>query len=423
MKVKSVPIEDIEIGERFRDDYGNLEELAESIKEFGLIQPISITQDYVLLAGGRRLQAAILAGLTSIPCVIHKTTEEVDNRELELQENIARKDFTWTERANLERKIFDLRKEKNPNWTQRDQVEEFGGAKGSVSRRLQLAEIISAVPELADSATEDEAWKKYQKLQELIITEEMDKDGEVQYGDAIKHADGHYKIGDAIEGLRKVGGEVVSFIEVDPPYGVDLHGRKDRNKQTGQMDNYNEVSKEDYQEFVRTVAVQCYRVLRENSFMVWWYGPEWYAPIIEILRNVGFKVSDIPAVWTKTGAGQTASPDTMLGSSYEPFFVCRKGQPKLRKPGRSNVFSFDPVPPQHKIHPTERPIELMDEIMDTFCYPSGVVCVPFLGSGVSLRAAYRNNCTGYGWDLDDMTKKHFLRKVYLDKQIEGEENE
>jgi site-specific DNA-methyltransferase (adenine-specific) len=157
-----------------------------------------------------------------------------------------------------------------------------------------------------------------------------------------------------------------------------------------------------------------------NSFMVWWFGPEWYSIVKETLKEAGFKVGDIPAVWIKGQAGQTASPDTMLGSSYEPFFLCRKGMPKLRQAGRSNVFNFNPVPPQDKIHPTERPIELMLEILRTCAYPGALICVPFLGSGVTLRACYKENMKGYGWDVDKMTKNRFVNAVFRDQEKEEE---
>jgi DNA modification methylase len=111
----------------------------------------------------------------------------------------------------------------------------------------------------------------------------------------------------------------------------------------------------------------------------------------------------------------------MLASSYEPFFVCRKGLPKLRKTGRSNVFTFDPLAPLRKIHPTERPIELMTEILETFVYPGSVVVSPFLGSGSILRACYKQKIVGYGWDIDLTTKHRFMNKVRSDaQQVEAE---
>ncbi len=422
MKIRQVKVSDVKVGDRFREELGDIEELAISIGEKGLVQPISIDGKGNLLAGGRRLAAAGIAGLKTVPAITLEVHGELDSREIELIENTLRKDFTWVERANLERRIYELRKEKDPDWSQRDQAELMGGSKGMTSRRLQLAEMIEAIPELAEKATEKEAWKAYQQLREDVVTSSLMAEDDPKFKEVYKACHNAYKIGDAIEGMARVKGSrgKVGFVEVDPPYGVDLHSRKDRNQDLAQMDNYNEIDAKEYPSFVETVAKSCYSLMSEHAFMVWWLGPQWYDPVVTILRKVGFKVGDIPAIWTKGSAGQTASPDTMLGSAYEPFFICRKGQPRLRSPGRSNVFHFEPVPPQNKTHPTERPIALMQEIMETFCYPKQMVCVPFLGSGVTLRATYLNQCMGFGWDLDELCKARFINAVYRDMKVEEE---
>lgn len=422
MKIRQVKVSDVKVGDRFREELGDIEELAISIGEKGLVQPISIDGKGNLLAGGRRLAAAGIAGLKTVPAITLEVHGELDSREIELIENTLRKDFTWVERANLERRIYELRKEKDPDWSQRDQAELMGGSKGMTSRRLQLAEMIEAIPELAEKATEKEAWKAYQQLREDVVTSSLMAEDDPKFKEVYKACHNAYKIGDAIEGMTRVKGSrgKVGFVEVDPPYGVDLHSRKNRNQDLSQMDNYNEIDAKEYPSFIETVAKSCYSLMSEHAFMVWWLGPQWYDPVVTILRKVGFKVGDIPAIWTKGSAGQTASPDTMLGSAYEPFFICRKGQPRLRSPGRSNVFHFEPVPPQDKTHPTERPIALMQEIMETFCYPKQMVCVPFLGSGVTLRATYLNQCMGFGWDLDELCKARFINAVYRDMKVEEE---
>ena len=432
MKTKKIKISEISIGDRAREDMGNLEELQNSIKEKGLLQPISVTTGLKLLAGGRRLAACKQLEHSTIVAVIQESSGEVDEKEIELYENIHRKDFTWAERANLEQEIFDLKQSQDPNWTQKKQAELMSGSVGASNRRLQLAEAMEYIPELADCKTEDEAWKKYKKIEEELITSiQIDKADE-KYKKAAKYAERHYKIGDAIEGLKEINEEVVNFIEVDPPYGVRLDKRKARNQQVGQMDAYNEVSAADYPKFLDAVITECYRIAKPDSFMIWWFGPQWYQTVYDVLRfsdwngkkiKERFKVNPIPAIWTKGQPGQTASPNTMLGSSYEPFFLCRKGIPHLRKPGRSNEFEFSPVAPQNKVHPTERPIELMDEIMQTFVNPGSIVCVPFLGSGVTLRAVYRNSCSGYGWDFDEMTKSRFVNQVYRDLQLAEEKED
>ena len=422
MRVKQIKIEEITIGDRFREEYGEIGELVASIQEKGVLQPITVDSNLNLLAGERRIKASVDAGLNKIPAVIREVGDDIEAKEIELYENIHRKDFSWAERSRLEKAIFGMKKDKDPNWTQDKHVEFLGTSKGATSRRLQLAEAMEFIPELEDCRTEDEAWKRYKRIEEEIVTQSLIQDADENMVSATKYAKNHYKIGDCRAGLKEVNDGVVHFIEVDPPYGVELDKKKSRNQDLSAMDRYNEVDAEDYIDFIKGIATECYRILHDPAFMVWWFGPTWYKEVRETLREVGFEVSDIPAIWTKGQAGQTASPDTMLGSGYEPFFVCRKGQAKLVNAGRSNVFEFKPVAPQHKIHPTERPLELMQEILKTFTYPGARICIPFMGSGVTLRAAYKQKSVGFGWDLDEMTKNRFVNQVFRDlKENRGED--
>ena len=424
MKLKQIQISDItHEDERFREDMGDMSELIESMKEKGVLQPITITTKNRLVAGARRVAAAREIGLETIPAIVRNVFDEVDLREIELIENIARKDFNWVERAKLERYIYDLKKEKDPEWNQKKQAKYLKGSEAAVSRRLALAEAIDIIPELEDCKNQDEAWKKYNDVKEAIITRQIIDQADVKHRDAAKYAKEHYKIGDFFEGIIEVADGSMNFAEVDPPYAIQLKKRKSRNvKDT--TDNYNEIEEEEYPEFLLWATDHIYRVLRNDTFCVWWFAPDWYNQVLDALKDVGFKVSTIPAIWVKGISGQTASPDTTLGSSYETFFVCRKGEPKLRKPGRSNVFSYKQVPPSEKIHPTARPLDLMDEIINTFCYPGSIMIVPFLGSGVTLRAAYKNNMVGFGWDLDKLTQARFVNAVYEDSvAIDDKENE
>ena len=87
-----------------------LEELASSIREHGLIQPLIVTlqgpERYQLIAGERRLQAARMAGLTTVPVIIKEATDQ-QILELALVENIQRADLNPLEEAAAFRQLVD----------------------------------------------------------------------------------------------------------------------------------------------------------------------------------------------------------------------------------------------------------------------------------------------------------------------------
>ncbi len=86
---------------RKRFDQETLEELAGSIKEYGLIQPIVVTKKegyYSIVAGERRWRASKIAGLTEIPAIIREDDEKI-NSEIALIENMQREDLNPVEKA------------------------------------------------------------------------------------------------------------------------------------------------------------------------------------------------------------------------------------------------------------------------------------------------------------------------------------
>jgi ParB family transcriptional regulator, chromosome partitioning protein len=92
-------------------DPAALDDLAASIKEHGVIQPLIVSQDsatagYILIAGERRLQASQLAGLAEVPVIVRQTTDQ-QKLELALIENIQRADLNPLEEANAFQQLVD----------------------------------------------------------------------------------------------------------------------------------------------------------------------------------------------------------------------------------------------------------------------------------------------------------------------------
>jgi ParB family chromosome partitioning protein len=103
-----VPVEDIVVKKRIRQDMGNIEALAESLKKFGQISPIVISKKNVLIAGGRRLEAARSLGWRTINAVIIDIPAGLSPLEYEVEENRQRRDFNSEESADAARRIYRL---------------------------------------------------------------------------------------------------------------------------------------------------------------------------------------------------------------------------------------------------------------------------------------------------------------------------
>ena len=92
-----VNISDIKVKKRVRQDLGDLEPLKDSLRRYGLLNPITINNKNELIAGERRLEAAKAIGWTSINAIIVDNMDQIDELEMELEENNQRKPFTDAE--------------------------------------------------------------------------------------------------------------------------------------------------------------------------------------------------------------------------------------------------------------------------------------------------------------------------------------
>lgn len=420
-QVKFIKIADIKEGTRFRKDLGDLTSMIASIKEKGVLQPITLSHDMQLQAGQRRLTAAKAAGLLTIPALVREFQGVIDLREVELIENVDRLDFTYAERAALVKEIDSLYKSQNVDWSGRETAKLLNRGHSSVARDLKLAAAIERLPELGEAKTADDAMKMIAKIEEREVVGELRRRQSAPGVDkgvaAMLHlADTNYRVYDTFKGLAELRNDgKIDLIECDPPYGIDLTGvKRGREEVNSTVTSYNEVPAADYQSFLGQLCKELYRVAAPNSFLVFWFGPTWHTQVMDSLRAANWTVDDIPCIWAK-GSGQTMHPEYYFARTYEPFFLCRKGQPILNKRGRSNIFIFSGE--AGKYHPTQRPIALMDEILTSVGVELQTVLVPFLGSGVTLRSAYKAGMKAFGWDLNGEYKDKFMLAVGDDAKV------
>jgi ParB family chromosome partitioning protein len=122
-----------------------LNELAASLKSTGLIQPIivrQIEQGYQLIAGERRLRAAKLAGLKSIPAII-RSVDNFTQAQMALIENIQREDLNAIDRAQAYRNLAD-----QLGLTQQELAARLGEDRSSIANFLRLLDLAEPVQNL-----------------------------------------------------------------------------------------------------------------------------------------------------------------------------------------------------------------------------------------------------------------------------------
>ena len=130
---------------RKKFDEDKLEELANSIKQYGVIQPIIVTKKddyYQIIAGERRWRAGKKAGLTEMPCLV-RTKSEQENKEIALIENIQRENLNPIEKARGLRKLLD-----DYGLTQQELADKIGLSRSALANNVRILNLDPRVIEL-----------------------------------------------------------------------------------------------------------------------------------------------------------------------------------------------------------------------------------------------------------------------------------
>lgn len=147
--LKNLKITDIEPNReqaRKKFDEEAISELAESIKMYGVIQPIVVTKKdgyYSIIAGERRWRAAKKAGLKEIPAIIRENDEQT-NKQISLIENIQRENLNAVEKAYGIRALMD-----EYNLTQEEIAKQLGKSRSAIANSVR---ILNLCPEVLDLA-------------------------------------------------------------------------------------------------------------------------------------------------------------------------------------------------------------------------------------------------------------------------------
>jgi DNA modification methylase len=143
---------------------------------------------------------------------------------------------------------------------------------------------------------------------------------------------------------------------------------------------------------------------------MWFAHEPWFETVYKELSDAGFIGNRMVGMWQKQ-QGQNKRPELYLANTTEMFFYMRKSTGLIQK-ARTNSFTYPAVAPNRKIHPTERPIEMIADLLRTFCLPGARILVPFLGSGNTILAASNENMQALGFELNQQYKDAYTVRVH-----------
>ena len=417
---KPVAIHDIVVGDRYRKDLGDLEPLKQSITELGLLHPVVIDGERRLLVGGRRLEACKQLGMLTIPAVVAASLSELRQRVMaEKDENVCREPFKPSEWSAIGKKIEEFqrpiseaakaeggkrggRPSKNlrgsspkvskPQDESRRTATVAAAACGVDRRTYEkaraVAEAAAKAPEKFGHFVEQmdrtgkvnkaySEWKKATKQEERqaarkaiekatgVKADERCKAGEVwQLGDHLLYC------GDtSSDAFRDLLTEKAALAFADPPYGANVDG----------YDDSEFYWQHDFLSDKADVVVVTPGIVS----------------IFELARRTAMPYRWSLAAWITNGMtrGAVGFGNWMYAAVFSAGSVFRQAQ-DFTKVTISNAEAADTD------HPTRKPTEYVQWIVETFTKPKQLVIDPFLGSGQTLMVCEAQGRRCIGGELD-----------------------
>lgn len=210
--------------------------------------------------------------------------------------------------------------------------------------------------------------------------------------------------GDSLELMKDIPDESIDLVVTDCPYHIveggctndavkigrytESNNNKEMTKK-GKLFEHNDI---EFAEWLPDI----YRVLKPNSHCYIMINPRNIKELQQEAENAGFTFQNM-IVWDKGNC----TPNRYYLNSYELILMLRKGKAKnINNMGTKNILRVPNIT-RKKLHPTEKPVELIEILISNSSLCNDVVLDPFMGSGSTGVAAINTNRNFIGIELDE----------------------
>ena len=394
--------------DRGRKKFNNIDAMMDSLDTHGLLHPLVVKplddDKFQLIAGERRYRAATLLGWTEIPITLKEELDDLQVKEIELEENIARENLTWGEKIELYEQIDSLKRKlygekmqgdsKGTGWTVEKTAESVGVDKSHLAKQIAFAKMLRENPSLKKA------------VEHLPLTTAMKKAKLIQEAERVKRAQEskaptwNLHKGDCRELIQNVPTNSVNLLLTDIPYGIEEINTS-KNDYKAVVKEHDNMKLQDVIALMRELAPEFRRVLAPSAHFYIFHSIDLYAPLIEILREAGLLPEVTPIVWDKL---RTTAP--FRGFSYSCcyelvlFGHTPPREKMLFKPCKSIIQEKVPVEAE-KTHVFQKPQALLRYFIEQSTNSRELVLDPFAGSGSTLLAAKNTGREALGFELND----------------------
>lgn len=406
---RSYRIADITIApDRQRKELSGIEELAASIKQIGLIHPVILTPEGVLVAGERRLRAHQHLGYTHVMVQFTNELAKEELEAIELEENIKRKSLAWKDEVAAVSRIHALRLMQDPEWTADDTADILSVSPSFISKYLKVSEYIAKGEDLVINSDNlvtayNICLRKDQRAEEVTnneidsaIDDILAKPMSVNPVPKRAEVNGKlplpetpqkvvpYLLADFREWAKQpYTGPKFNFLHCDFPYGINYD--KHNGGATGLLGKYADTP-ELYLECLRALKVCMADRVADSAHLMFWLSAR--HEIIHqsrlALEDMGWKLNPVPLIWHRSdNSGILPDPQRGPRQVYEVCLFGSRGDRKIVQ-AVSNLYAH---PKTKEVHASEKPIAMLQHFFRMFVDESTVMLDPTMGSGNSILAA------------------------------------
>lgn len=383
---------------RQRRELTGIDELAESIRKNGLINPIVVTQDLLLVAGERRLTAHRQLGFDQIQVHYAEDLGEEELQILELEENIRRVDLSWQDLVRSVAKFDELKRSEEPDWTTEDTADELNMSRSNVQRYQLVNEFMEeGVKEVVEAPKLSQAANFAQRAQERRKTSGMRELFSAPTGPSITPAE----VADALEAepapaqrrfadilnedfskwATQIQDRPFNLIHCDFPYGVNA-GDKAGQSGAGVYGLYDD-KPEVYFDLISTFLKHQDNFIAPSAHMIFWYSLDFHHETVELFQAKGWRVNSFPLIWGKGNTG--ILPDANRGPRrvYETALFMTRGDRKIVRA----VGNLVEAQVSKEFHTSEKPTKMLEHFMRMLVDETSRVLDPTCGSGNAIAVA------------------------------------
>jgi DNA modification methylase len=433
MNLHVVNVNELVIPERQRKEFAPeaLVELASSISQNGLIHPIVVRRDgdkIVLVAGERRVKAMVYVWRFGekvkcgehvfeegqIPALYLGELDPVDAFEIELEENIRRRDLTWQEKAVATSQLMELRRmqaerrgDKPP--TVGTITEEIHGTadpnlKDDVRKELILSRFLDD-PDVAKAKTRDDAFKIVKRKESLsksaLLAQEVGKVFSKSEHKAVN--------GDCITWLAECPPEVYDVVLTDPPYGINADNFGDSNNRVyhGEGHGYKDTY-ENWRNLMTNLPTLLMRVTKPQAHLYVFCDICRFEEMKQLFISAQWNVFRTPLIWHNLTGLRLPWVQTGPQRKYEAIMYAEKGGKPV------NYLAGDVItcaPDKNLNHLAQKPVEIYQELLKRSCKPGDRVLDPFAGSGTIFPAAHALKLRATGIEIDPSCYGIALKRI------------